>query len=91
VTGHVGLDVEQRADEHAELRQRRAADLLAMPEIESLSFGYDQADRIVSRTDGIDPSQSESFDYDDQSRLTGVHGGSDSERYGYDADGTTCG
>jgi RHS repeat-associated protein len=60
---------------------------IAVPGIESLSLGYDQSDRLVSRTDGIDPSQSEAFDYDDQSRLTGVYGGSDTESYSYDADG----
>jgi RHS repeat-associated protein len=60
---------------------------ITVPGIESLSLGYDRADRLVSRADGIDASQSEAFDYDEQSRLTGVYGGSDTERYSYDADG----
>lgn len=60
---------------------------IAVPGVESLDFGYDKANRITEISNGIDTSQSEAFDYDDQSRLTGVYGGSDMESYSYDADG----
>lgn len=60
---------------------------IAVPGIEDLGFSYDVADRITGITNCIDTGQSEAFDYDEQSRLTGVYGGSETESYSYDADG----
>lgn len=35
-----------------------------------LALTYDKADRIFATINGIDPSQSQSYNHDDQSRLT---------------------
>jgi len=60
---------------------------ISVPGVQSLAIGYDKADRIATMTNGIDPSQSESYNYDDQSRLTAAYGVANNESYGYDADG----
>lgn len=60
---------------------------ISVPGVQSLSIAYDKADRIVVKTNGIDPSQSESDNYDDQSRLTAAYGAANNENYEYDADG----
>jgi RHS repeat-associated protein len=60
---------------------------ISVPTVEDLSFAYDKADRITSITNGIDSSQSQSFTYDDHSRLTSATGLAESESYTYDADG----
>jgi RHS repeat-associated protein len=55
--------------------------------VRGLGLGYDVANRIVKITNGVDPSMSQEFGYDDESRLVSVYSDADVERYGYDADG----
>ncbi len=64
---------------------------ISVPSVQSLAIGYDKADRVASITNSIDPGQSEGFDYDDQSRLTGAYGVANTESYAYDADGNRIG
>lgn len=55
--------------------------------VQSLSFSYDTANRIVGITNGIDGSVSQNFGYDDESRLVSVYSGADIESYQYDLNG----
>jgi RHS repeat-associated protein len=54
-----------------------------------LTYGvyYDNASRIIRKQDFISPILTESFGYDDQSRLVSVQGGAENEAYQYDANG----
>jgi RHS repeat-associated protein len=54
-----------------------------------LTYGvyYDNAGRIIRKQDFISPILTESFGYDDQSRLVSVQGGAENEAYQYDANG----
>jgi RHS repeat-associated protein len=54
-----------------------------------LTYGvyYDNADRITKHQDFISPVLTESFGYDEQSRLVSESGGAENESYQYDADG----
>ena len=58
-----------------------------VPNVQSLGLSYDNADRIVQLTNGIIPGLTQSFGYDDQSRLVSVYGDIDNEAYQYDANG----
>lgn len=60
---------------------------ISVPNVQSLALGYDEANRISSTTNGIDPSQSQDYNYDDQSRLTAAYGVANNESYQYDLDG----
>ena len=54
-----------------------------------LTYGiyYDNASRIIRKQDFISPILTESFGYDEQSRLVSVQGGAENEAYQYDANG----
>jgi len=58
-----------------------------VPNVQSLGLSYDNADRIVQITNGVNPGLTQSFGYDDQSRLISVYGDQDNESYQYDANG----
>lgn len=58
-----------------------------VPNVQSLSLSYDNANRIVQLTNGVIPGLTQSFGYDDQSRLVSVYGDMDNEAYQYDASG----
>ncbi|MGN2243327.1 RHS repeat-associated core domain-containing protein [Frateuria sp. GZRR33] len=60
---------------------------ISVPNVQSLALGYDQADRISATTNGIDPSQSQNYNYDDQSHLTAAYGVANNESYSYDLGG----
>lgn len=55
--------------------------------VQSLSFSYDDANRIIGITNGIDGTMSQSFGYDDESRLLSVYSGADIESFQYDLSG----
>lgn len=55
--------------------------------VQDLTFGYDQANRIVKITDAIDAPMTQTFGYDDMSRLTVVNSQADNEAFQYDANG----
>jgi RHS repeat-associated protein len=54
-----------------------------------LTYGiyYDNASRVIRKQDFISPILTESFGYDEQSRLVSVQGGAENEAYQYDANG----
>ena len=60
---------------------------ISVPSVESLSFGYDAANRITSITNGLDGTLSQTLGYDALNRLTNIVLSSDNVSYGYDADG----
>lgn len=60
---------------------------IGVPGIQSLSFGYDAANRITHLTNGIDGSMTETVGYDALSQLTSLASTADNETYHYDADG----
>lgn len=55
--------------------------------VQSLSYSYDQANRIVSISNGIDGSMNQNFGYDDESRLMSQYSGAAIESYQYDLNG----
>jgi RHS repeat-associated protein len=55
--------------------------------VQNLSFSYDAADRIVGLSNGIDNAMSQSFGYDEESRLRSVQSDADNEGLQYDLDG----
>ncbi len=55
--------------------------------IQSLSFNYDDANRIVRIANGTDDGMTQSFGYDDMSRLVSVYSGLDIQAISYDANG----
>lgn len=57
------------------------------PGAQSLGFSYDDANRIVGITNGIDSTMTQSFGYDEESRLRSVYSVADNESFHYDADG----
>lgn len=56
--------------------------------IQSLTYGYDAADRITAITNGVDASQTQNYSYDGLSRLTSAKlAGGNAASFGYDAVG----
>jgi len=56
--------------------------------LQSLTYGYDAADRITAITDGVDAAQTQQYQYDALSRLVRAeHAGGNVASYGYDAVG----
>jgi RHS repeat-associated protein len=55
--------------------------------VQSLGFSYDDANRIVGITNGVDVAMSQNFGYDEESRLRSVYSDADSQSFQYDADG----
>src|SRR5690606_9125613 len=54
--------------------------------IQSLTYGFDAADRITAITDGVDAYLTQQYQYDDLSRLTRAEQpGGNIATYGYDA------
>lgn len=60
---------------------------ISVPNMESLAFTYDAANRINHLTNGMDKALTQACTYDAMSRLTGVTSTADNESYAYDADG----
>lgn len=54
---------------------------------QNLSISYDAANRIVGLTNGIDSAMSQSFGYDEESRLRSVQSDADNQNFQYDANG----
>lgn len=55
--------------------------------VQSLGFSYDDANRIVGITNGIDVTMTQNFGYDEESRLWSVYSDADNQSFRYDADG----
>ncbi|MBD3816151.1 MAG: RHS repeat protein, partial [Halothiobacillus sp.] len=55
--------------------------------VQSLALTYDLTNRVVGITDNIDPSMTQNFGYDDQSRLVSIYSNADQETLQYDANG----
>ncbi|WP_240095707.1 RHS repeat-associated core domain-containing protein [Thermomonas flagellata] len=56
--------------------------------LQSLTYGFDAADRITAITDGVDAAQTQHYQYDALSRLVrSEHAGGNVASYGYDAVG----
>jgi RHS repeat-associated protein len=55
--------------------------------IQSLTYGYDAVDNVLSITDGNVASNSQTFSYDVLNRLAGANGGYGAFGYTYDANG----
>lgn len=60
---------------------------ISVPGVQSLSFTYDNADRIAQVGNGIDGSLTQYFGYDEESRLRSVYSSADNESFQYDANG----
>lgn len=60
---------------------------ITVPNVESLGFTYDAADRITQTANGINGSLTQNLGYDALNRLTSVSSGADNETYQYDAAG----
>lgn len=58
-----------------------------VPNVESLAFNYDAANRLTGITNGLDGSMTQTLSYDALNRLTAVSSGADNASYQYDADG----
>ncbi|HET7931188.1 MAG TPA: RHS repeat-associated core domain-containing protein [Rhodanobacteraceae bacterium] len=58
-----------------------------VPNVESLAFTYDEANRITAITNGVNSSYSQALGYDALGRLNSVTSGVQTASYGYDADG----
>lgn len=56
-------------------------------QVQSLSYGYNAANDVLSITDGVAPGNSQTFGYDALDRLTSATGGYGSLAYTYDANG----
>lgn len=57
------------------------------PSIQDLTFSYDLSDRVTQIADAIDTPMTQSFGYDDMSRLTVVSSPADNENFSYDPNG----
>ena len=55
--------------------------------LQSLNYGYDAADNVLSITDGVTPQYSQAFGYDALNRLDSATGGYGSLAYTYDSVG----
>ncbi len=55
--------------------------------VQSLAYGYDAANNVLSVTDGVTAANSQTLGYDVLNRLTSAAGGYGSLGYGYDANG----
>jgi YD repeat-containing protein len=60
---------------------------ISVPNVESLAFNYDAANRLTGITNGLDSSMTQTLGYDALNRLTDVSSGADNASYQYDADG----
>jgi YD repeat-containing protein len=60
---------------------------ISVPNVESLAFNYDAANRLTGITNGLDGSMTQTLGYDALNRLNGVASTADNETYQYDADG----
>jgi RHS repeat-associated protein len=60
---------------------------ISVPNVESLAFNYDAANRLTGITNGLDGSMTQTLGYDPLNRLTTVSSGADNASYQYDADG----
>lgn len=60
---------------------------ISAPGVQNLHFSYDEANRIVGITNGVDGSMSQNFGYDEESRLRSVYSEADTESFQYDLDG----
>jgi len=60
---------------------------ISVPNMESLAFAYDLANRITHITNGINASLTQSLTYDAVDRLTTIASTADNESYTYDANG----
>jgi RHS repeat-associated protein len=60
---------------------------ISVPNVESLAFSYDAANRLTGITNGLDSSMTQTLGYDALNRLTDVSSGADNASYQYDADG----
>jgi hypothetical protein len=61
---------------------------ISVPNVESLAFNYDAANRLIGISYGMDGTQSETLGYDVLNRLTTETGGAENESYQYDAPAT---
>ncbi|OZB58092.1 MAG: hypothetical protein B7X39_18765 [Lysobacterales bacterium 14-68-21] len=59
---------------------------VAVPGVQSLAFNYDNANRLVNITNGIDGTLTQTLGYDADSRLSSVSSTVDTESFGYDGD-----
>ena len=55
--------------------------------VQSLGISYDSADRVTGIVDGIDTDMTQSFGFDEMSRLISVQSNADNESFQYDASG----
>lgn len=55
--------------------------------VQALSFSYDNTDRLVQITNGVDGAMTQVFTYDAMSRLASVASGADNEIFQYDTNG----
>ncbi|WP_430389998.1 RHS repeat-associated core domain-containing protein [Dyella sp. 20L07] len=60
---------------------------ISAPGVQGLGFGYDAANRFSQLINTIDAPMSQTFGYDDMSRLQWINSTADSESFGYDANG----
>jgi len=60
---------------------------ISVPNVESLGFTYDAANRITHISNGMDGTLTQTLGYDAINRLTSVTSTADNESYTYDADG----
>ena len=60
---------------------------ISVPNVESLNFTYDAANRVTQIANGINGSLTQNFGYDALNRLTSVASSAENESYQYDADG----
>ncbi len=60
---------------------------ISVPNVESLAFTYDAADRITQIANGLNGSLTQNLGYDALNRLTTVSSSADNESYSYDANG----
>jgi RHS repeat-associated protein len=62
---------------------------ITVPNVESLAFTYDAANRITGIANGMNGNASQALGYDALGRLNSVTSGVQTASYGYDADGNT--
>ena len=67
-------------------RMTNLADAGTAP-LQDLTYGYDDADNVLSILDGVTPGSTQTFRYDVLNRLTSAAGGYGTLGYGYDAVG----
>lgn len=61
------------------------------PNVVSMGFSYDTANRLTGIDNAIDGTMTENFDYDDQSRLASMDSPGEVVTFAYDADGNRIG